>query len=352
VVSLEETSDVLSITNNTKETTVFDHYIAVDWGQSFMAIARMTRCTNAISVVSEPSDLEELKVYLKKLRGRRILTIEESTTSQWLYCELKDYVTEIVICDPYRNHLLSEGPKSDPIDARKLVHLLKAGLIKPVFHTADDFIYFRKIISAYDDLVKAGVRLKNQRSALFRAAGLKKEEKELKHPTEQFVLKGIDEGIEKYEKEKARYEEEFERIAQTYESVKLLKSVPGIGAIGATKIAAILIDPARFGRKGKVLAFCGLIRLDRISDGKYYGSKKPRYCRSLKAVFKIAAMNVIGKNAKGPLKQYYEYLIKEKRYSDYNARHAVARRIAILAYGVFKSGKKFNPERLKCSQNL
>lgn len=331
---------------------MFDHYIAVDWGQNFMAIARMTRCSNEISVVSGASDLESLKAYLKQLRGKKILTIEESTTSQWLYCELKQFVSELVICDPYRNHLLSEGAKTDKIDARKLVQLLKANLIKPVFHTSDDFIYFRKVTSGYEDLIKAGVRLKNQRAALFRAAGLKKEEKQLKHPAEQFVLKGIDEAIKKYEQEKHRYEQEFKRIAREYKSVKILDTIPGIGPIGAAIIAAKWIDPHRFGGKGDVLSYCGLIRHDRLSDGKYYGSKKPRYCRSLKAVFKIAAMNVIGKDAKGPLKQYCEYLIKDKRYSDYNARHAVARRIAVLAYGVFKSGNKFNPEQLKCSQSL
>lgn len=352
MVSLEETSDVLSITNNTKETTVFDHYISVDWGQSVMAIARMTHCSNAVSVVGGASDLGELKGYLKKLRGKTVLTIEESTTSQWLYCELKSSVTELIICDPYRNHLLSEGAKTDKIDARKLVQLLKANLIKPVFHTADSFIYFRKVVSAYDDLIKSGVRLKNQRAALFRAAGLKKEMKELNHPAEQFVLKGLDEGIEKYEKEKARYEEEFDRIAREEASVKLLKTLPGIGSIGATKIAARWVDPSRFKRVGNVLSYCGLIRHDRLSDGKKYGSKKPRYCRTLKCVFKTAAMNVIGERKKGPFKQYYEYLIKEKGYSDYNARHAVARRIAVLTYGVFKSGKKFNSERFKCSQNL
>lgn len=330
---------------------MFDHYISVDWGQNFMAIARLTRHSDKVSTVNGASSLEDLKIYLEKLRGTKVLTLEESTTAQWLYCELKENVDKIIICDPYRNHLLSDGPKTDKIDAVKLVHLLRSNLIKPVFHTADDFIYFRKITSAYDDLIKAGVRLKNQRSALFRAAGMRKEEKVLQHPAEQFVLKGLDDGIKKYEEEKARYEEEFERITKKYNAVKILETIPGIGTIGATKIAARWVS-ARFKTKGQVLSYNGLIRHDRISDGKYYGSKKPRYCRSLKAVFKTAALNCIGPNAKGPIKQYYEYLIKEKRYCDYNARHAVARKIAILAYGIFKSGKQFNPELLKCSSNL
>jgi hypothetical protein len=106
-----------------------------------------------------PSDIVEMRVYLKKLKGSKILVIEETTTSRWLYTELRDYVDRMVICDPYRNKLLNDGPKTDKIDAAKLVHLLKAGLIKEVYHSADKFLYLRRSVSGYEDLVKAGVRL-------------------------------------------------------------------------------------------------------------------------------------------------------------------------------------------------
>ena len=145
------------------ETKLYDHYIAVDWALTNMAIARMTAKSNKITVVDVPSDVEELKAYLKNLKGTKILTIEETTTSQWLYTELKDFVDKLVICDPYRNKLLSEGPKNDKIDAAKLVQLLKADLLKEVYHSGEKFLSLRKVVSAYSDLVAAGVRLKNQR---------------------------------------------------------------------------------------------------------------------------------------------------------------------------------------------
>ncbi len=88
-----------------------------------------------------------------------------------MYTELRDYVEKIVICDPHRNRLLTEGPKTDKIDACKLVQLLKAGLMKEVFHSLDKFLYSRRIVSGYEDLVKSGVRLKNQRYGLLRACG-------------------------------------------------------------------------------------------------------------------------------------------------------------------------------------
>ena len=173
---------------------MFDHYIALDWSSSVMALARMTPSTGKVQVHEVPSNIKELILYLQHLKGKRVLTLEESTASQWLYTELKKYVDEIVVCDPYRNHLLREGAKSDRIDATKLVQLLRAGLLKPVFHCGDDFIYLRKLVSGYIDLVKTGTRMKNQRFALFQAVGKNPKEKALERSAESFVLEGLDRG--------------------------------------------------------------------------------------------------------------------------------------------------------------
>src|ERR1700736_809154 len=148
---------------------MYDHYIALDWAQSNMAVARMTGLSTKVQVFEGPASVKDLQVYLKQLKGKKIFTLEESSTSQWLHTELKDFVDELIVCDPYRNKLLIEGPKTDKIDAKKLAMLLKANLLKPVYHSGEEFIYIRKLVSGYIDLVRSGVRLKNQRSSLFLA---------------------------------------------------------------------------------------------------------------------------------------------------------------------------------------
>lgn len=325
---------------------MYDNYIALDWAQANMAVARISNNSDRPIVKEGSSDILGLKSYLDNLKGTKILTIEESTSSQWLYIELKNSVDKIIICDPCRNHLLSEGAKTDKIDAIKLVQLLKSNLLKEVYHTGNDLIYIRKIVSAYDDLILAGVRLKNQRSALFRANGKDhKKEEGLELASEQFVLEGIDRAIESYEKEKQRYENEFIKLAKKYPSIQLIKSMPGIGAINAVKVMAYVVEARRFKTKGQFLSYCGLIKHDRISGGKSYGKKNPRFCRPLKGVFKTAAITAIPENRGNPLRDYYFYLIQEKRYADYDARNAIARRIAVLTLGVLKSEKKFEWHR-------
>lgn len=98
------------------------------------------------------SDLKELKEYLASLKGRNVLALEETTTARWLYLELVDHVDRLVICDPFRNRLLSDCPKTDKIDAGKLCLLLRAGLLKEVFHSSNDLYELRRFVSAYEDL--------------------------------------------------------------------------------------------------------------------------------------------------------------------------------------------------------
>ena len=133
---------------------------------------------------------------------------------------------------------LGEGAKTDKIDAEKLVHLLRSGLLKKVFHSGDDFIYLRKIVSGYEDVVKSGVRVKNQRSALFRASHENsKKQTELKRAEDNFVLSGLDRSIISYEEEKKRYETEFKRLLKKHKEIRFLKNIPGIGVINAVKVA-------------------------------------------------------------------------------------------------------------------
>lgn len=325
---------------------IYDHYIAIDWSGKNMAIARMTKKSNNIKTIDVPSNIVDLQVYLKNLQGSKVLVVEETTTSQWLFTELKDYVDRIIICDPHRNKLLDDGPKTDRIDASKLVQLLKSGLIKEVFHSTDKFVYLRRVVSGYEDLIKAGVRAQNQRYSLLRACGKRGSEGidiKLDSPEDQFVLECLDRQIKVYEEEKNGYEKEFKRLARKYPEIRHQKSLPGIGDINAVKIVSRVVSPHRFSEKGNYLSYTGLIKLDKISGGRSYGKKKPRYCRSLKSVYKSGVLSAIGGN--NPINDYYNHLIREKNYPEHHARHKACQRLATLSLGVFKSGKKYQPYR-------
>lgn len=326
---------------------MFDHYIGLDWAQSNMAIARMTAKSNKVHVIDVKADIGELIVYLKRLKGKKIITLEETTTSQWLYTELREYVDKIVVCDPYRNKILNEGAKTDKIDATKLVKLLRADMLKPVYHSGDQFIYLRKLVSGYEDTVKAYVRAVNQRAAVYRSCGIDKNREEITGQSERFVVEGLDRQIELIKEERKRYEQEFSKLCSKFKLLKNLKSSPGIQDISAVKIAARIVDINRFASAKHLWSYCGLIKYEKISGGKSYGKRKPRCSRSMKQLICTSVNNAVREHCNNPLKMRYDYLRQEKKYSEHQAKVAVRRLLSSIIFGVMKSNKKFDAERVR-----
>ena len=326
---------------------MYEHYIALDWSKSNMAIARITKTGKKAHVEDIPSNISYMKDYLKTLRGKKRLTVEESTSSQWLYSELKFFVDKLIVCDPYRNHLLSEGPKNDKIDATKLAYLNKAGLLKEVYHSGEDFIYLRKLVSGYNDVVKSLVRLKNQRFSVYYSVGLdhKRDDFSSENVSDDFVLSHLDKLIYEHEQIKKQYVEKFNQLSKKYKEIRLLKSLPGIRDIHAVQIISAVVDINRFPSTGHFLSYCGLIKHDKISGGRSYGRRSPRYYRPLKQVFKLAAHSVTKEGCNNALRKLYEYQMKDNKKSSQMARHNVSKKLAVLVYGVLKSGKKYDPKR-------
>lgn len=325
---------VTQITATGKLATEYDHYVAIDWSLSTMAIAHMGRRDIVPRVFERPTELKELKTYLGSLKGRIIITFEESGSAHWLYLELVDYADRIVICDPFQNRLLFHGPKTDKIDARKLCELLKAGLLKEVYHSDSALYELRLLVSAYEDVVRSGIRVLNQKEAL--KLGHRNEGK-----SAEFVGEILKQNIDLYRRSKEQYERRFNEVARRNKLVRFQREIDGIGTIGAVKIVACVVDARRFPHSGKYMSYCGLVKHEKLSGGRSYGRRKPRYSRMLKSVYKTAALAVLkGNNA---MREYYDHLLAHG-VAEHNARHAVARHIARISYGMLKNGTRYNPD--------
>jgi transposase len=319
-------------------------YIALDWAQKNMAIAIAKNSEEPI-VTDQPTSLKRLKDIIEDLDGEKIMTLEESSTAQWLYVELYELVNKLIVCDPYKNKLLSYGPKNDKIDALKLLQLLRGGFLKPVFHSTEIPIKLRKLASYYIDLIKETVQLKNQRSAIYLAQGFSRKEKQEQKidGEDKFVLDLIEQRISLCEEQRQKYVELFQEKCKTVPLIKNIYSIPGFGEINAVKLAATVVNANRFPDKSAWLSYCGLVRLQKMSGGRSYGSRIPRHSRLVKSIFKSAALATMDNH----FKDFYQSLIIKKNYPAFNARHALARRIAIITYGVMKSNQSYQAERIK-----
>src|SRR5438477_9920354 len=101
------------------------------------------------------------------------LIFEESTQAAWLYDVIRTHVTEVIVCDPRRNKLLEDGSKADKVDARKLAELLRAGLLRSVYHGHEATRNLKELVRAYETLSIDTQRTMARIKAIYRARGIR-----------------------------------------------------------------------------------------------------------------------------------------------------------------------------------
>jgi len=158
-------------------------------------------------------------------------------------------------------------------------------------------------------------------------------------PTDSFVISQKRQMILQTENSRKEYEKKFTELAKNHKDIKRIAKIDGIGIKSAVKIVGIILDAKRFSNYRKFLAYCGLVKYRKVSGDRDYGARITRYSRTLKAVFKMAALTAITNDT--PFKKYYEHLISRGIFS-HNARNCVARLIAKTVLAVMKQGIKYD----------
>lgn len=305
------------------------------------------------------------------LGGTVHVTFEEGTHSAWLHDLLARRVARVVVCDPRQNALLKAGNKSDTIDARKLAELLRAGLLRPVYHGESSAVALKHLCRGYAALTEDTTRVKSRIKALYRSQAITSAGKKpfgRRHRGEwlaQLTEAGMRRRAELlYEELDAllllRREARRELIAESHkhDAVKLLRTVPFLGPIRAAVLLGRVETPHRFRTKRQFWSYCGLALETRSSadyrfeQGQLVRAKKPVFIRGLnlnhnhdlKNLFKSAATTAGA--MPGPFRAFYENLLG-KGMQPAMARLTLARKIAAIALCVWKKGEPFDAEYVK-----
>jgi transposase len=309
--------------------------------------------------------------FIHGLRGDLYLTFEEGTWAAWLYDLLKPYVTNIVVCDPRRNALLSEGSKSDRIDARKLAELLRTNLLRPVYHGEKGLRSMKELAQAYLTISKDLTRVMNRVKAIYRGWGIPCGGESVYNPRhrEAWLSKITHASVRRraelyYEQLDAlvllrkQARQELLVAGNEHKAWKLLRSIPTLGPIRTAVVMAIIQTPHRFRTKRPLWKYIGLGVVTHTSadhryvQGRLERSKRPVSVRGLdpnhnhhrKDLFKGAAIQASTHG--GPFRDFYEALIAKGMRPEM-ARLTLARKIAAITLTVWKKGVAFDAKYLK-----
>jgi transposase len=306
---------------------------------------------------------------VQSFSGTLHVTFEETTQAAWLYEVLRAWASEVIVCDPRRNKLLEEGSKADKPDARKLAELLRAGLVKSVYHGHESTRKLKELARAYEtlslDVERTMVRIK----AIYRGRGIRTpgrgvyQSSQRKQWLEKLTQPGIQQRIgwlydELDALQPLRREAKQAMLTESrnHRAVQLLRTIPQLGPIRAALIVATVDTPHRFRTRRQLWSYSGLAVVTHtsseydIKDGRVVRSRKPvstrglnRNCnRRMKDVFIGAAT---GGMRNGIYTDYVEALQKRGMRKEM-AKLTLARKIAGIALRIWKKGEAFDPKKL------
>ena len=245
-------------------------YIGVDLHRN-----RFTVCTLAENGRSymRTWEISELGKFASGLKPSDELAVEVTGNTR-LFCDaVSAQVSRVVVVNSQQFKVVSESVnKTDDNDARRLALFLSKDLLPEVRMTSKEHAEVKSLAQTRDKLVKLRTSLKNKINNILSAHGinLKKEalssergledvlgmvfspmvEVELRILVEQ--VRGLNKSIE--ELEKAIHES-----GSKLKGYKNLKSIKGIGSLGASILMSVIVDANDFPDEGKLASYFGIV---------------------------------------------------------------------------------------------
>jgi transposase len=345
------------------------YYVGMDVHKASIVIVVLNGAGKVIMEAIIETGAERVRAYIKQLQGKVYVTFEEGTQAGWLHDVLQPLATEVVVCDPRHNKLLTAGNKSDRVDARKLAELLRNGSLRAVYHSYHGTRTLKELVRCYDCLVSDTTRVMNRLKAIFRGRAIACAGHDVYRGDRrtEWLAKLSQQGLKQrtellYEQLAALQElrQQAKQLmlteAKRHKVYQLLLSIPLLGPIGVAQVIAIVATPFRFRCKRQFWTYVGLAVVTSSSadyvvvNGVARRATRPVATRGLnrnhnhvlKRVFKSAATSAC---FSGVFKPAYEARLAEGM-NPSMARLTIARQLAAITLSVWKRGQKFDAERL------
>jgi len=337
------------------------YYIGADVHSNSTELAIEKR-GKIVARYSVPTSIPAITNVLDSLQGKKYMAVEEGPMSGWLYRNLSSKLDQFISSDPRRNKLIaSDGDKDDKIDAGKLASLLRGGFLRAIHHSDDNSrAELKHWVNLYHDRVRDAVRGINKIRARCRMHGIKITRAALRDPASRtewlqktnhnalanqlrMLWIGYDANVQqvKFAKRQLRI------LSKKHEIINQWSLLPGIGLIRATTIFAYLDTPWRFKKKNKLWKYCG-VGLQRSTSGTdKKGKPKPARLRLPWAVNRALKNAVLGaalsaiRQKDNAFRDYYERMIQDGMITS-NARHAMARKMLTVMWGMWKTNSRFD----------
>jgi len=342
-------------------------YIGMDVHMAMTVIAVLNSAGKVVAEAIIETTASAILDFLKSQRSTVHVTFEEGTQAAWLYDLIHPHVAEVVVCDP--RQIAEQGNKSDRTDAKRLAELLRTNGLKAIYHGEHGTQALKELAHSYGSIIRDGTRVKNRLKGLFRGRGIvcrgtgvySEEErdqwvKRLDHAALRVRICRLWKELDLLVQLRKEAEKDLMAEAHKHPEIKILRSIPGIGPLRAAVILSFAITPYRFRTRKQFWRYCGLGLRSKVTSeyalvqGRVCRSKKrplvrgldPDYNHALKEAFKGAAVTA----AMGPWKSHFDAMVENGTRAPL-ALLTLARKIAVIAWVLWKKGERYDENKVK-----
>jgi transposase len=332
--------------------------IAIDVHSTFCEGGWVDHHGNEKAEFQVSTTIPDLLAEVERVPRPRKLVMEEGPLADWLSRHLREAMDELVVCDPYRNALIAkDGDKSDAIDWRKLAELCRGGNLRLVHHPAElERSLFKQHVQLYHDRVKHRVSEGLKVIWRVRRMGVMIKEKDLidserreamiaKLPASELLAEDLKVMLSGYDRAAEQVTLLRRRLVQLVKkdpAIHRLCKLPGVGPVRAATIHAFVDTPFRFRTKQKLWKYMGIgLEKKQSGTGRVILRSPRRFSRVLKSAILGAAKSAAASRDNPFADQYQRWL--EDGCSSRIAKRNLARSLAVVIWGMWKSGSEYDP---------
>ena len=323
-----------------------------------------------VCILDEKGEIREHKnmntdpeTFLKTIAPYRediVVAVECMFTWYWIadLCQ-KEHIAFVLGHALYMKAIHGGKAKNDKIDSKKIAVLLRGGMIPMSYVYPEKMRATRDLMRRRNHLMRkraellAHIQNTNSQYNLDESFGSISRPYQRKgrdligafdHPAVQKSIEVNLKVIATYDVLLDDLERSIMKLAIHHDPVSyaLLQSVYGIGIIGSLTILYEIEDISRFPRVQDFVSYARLVKCDRTSAGKSYGTSGAKIGNAhLKWAFSEAAVLFLRGNEPG--KKYYERLIK--KHGKGKALTILAHKLGRAVYFILKNKEAFNQEK-------
>jgi transposase len=278
--------------------------------------------------------------------------IEASTHYRAVY-EVLDEHLDVTVGNPSKNRLIADASKkTDRLDAKRLAHLLRTGMIAESYVPEDEIQQLRDLVRARKSLVEERTAEKNRVRAVLKRTN-NSYDSELFGPTgreflaelsvsepDRSIIEAHLSVIEELDEQIDVLAEKIERRVLESPAAQLLLTIPGVGQTTAAVIVAELGEIERFESHEEVVSYAGLDpTVHQSGETEIHGSISKEGPGALRWALVQSAWTAVG--CEEYFGNFYTRLKRKK--NDQIAIVATARKMLVSVFYMLKRNEPFDP---------